>query len=230
MTKNARHHEEESGIAGTRSRRCIVTGEVYPEARLLRFALAPDGAIVPDIEAKLPGRGIWAKAAKEAIDTAVKKRLFARAAKSAVTAGAELSGRAETLLVQRILSLIGLARRSGQLILGFDQVERALRSDDPPALILEAAGASPDGSRKLRAAAIARGVVPYVICSLGGEELSLAVGRGNVVHAALRSGHMAERVIFEASRLEGFRANKAWVWPGYSESSDASPASESGGR
>jgi uncharacterized protein len=225
VTKTARHAEDESAIAGLRSRRCIVTGDVYPEGRLLRFAIAPDGAVVPDIEAKLPGRGIWVRADKEAVDTAVKKRLFARAAKSEVKAGEDLSGLAETLLVQRLLSLIGLARRSGQLILGFDQVERALSSDDPPALVIEAVEASPGGAGKLKSAAIAQGITPYVICFLSIEEMSLAVGRENVVHAALRAGHMAERMIFEAARLEGFRTNKTWIWPGYAEPAGLSGSS-----
>ncbi len=218
MTRTARHTGDESGVAGLRSRRCIVTGDVYPEARLLRFALAPDGAVVPDVEAKLPGRGIWVKADKETVDTAVKKRLFARAAKAEAKADLDLSSRAESLLAQRILSLIGLARRSGKLVLGFDQVERALKSEKPPALIVEAAEASAEGAGKLKAAANAQGIAPYVICSLSNEELSLAAGRGNVVHAALETGHMAERIIFEATRLEGFRANKTWIWPGYKES------------
>jgi predicted RNA-binding protein YlxR (DUF448 family)/ribosomal protein L30E len=207
--------EDDRTGAGARIRRCIVTGDVLPEARLLRFVAAPGGAILPDVQAKLPGRGIWLRAERGAVETAVKKRLFGKGAKAPVTADAGLAGKAESLLAERMLSLIGLARRSGQLILGFDTVERALKSDKPPAVIVEASDASEDGARKLQAAARSRGIAPFVIGLFSNAELSLAVGRGNVVHAALPPGHMAERLIFEAGRLEGFRPRKSWVWTGF---------------
>jgi uncharacterized protein len=216
--------EDDEGVSGFRIRRCIVTGDVLPEGRLLRFVAAPDGAILPDIQAKLPGRGIWLRADRGTIETAVKKRLFARAAKAQVVAGEDLAERAEILLVEQMLSQLGLARRSGALVLGFDQVERALRGDKPPAVIVEAADGSPDGSRKLQAAALASGIAPFVIGFFDNAELSLAVGRGNVVHAALAAGHMAERLIFEAGRLEGFRPRKLWVWAGFAGGALGGPA------
>ena len=202
--------------SGSRERRCIVTGEILPEARLLRFVLAPDGEIVPDVEAKLPGRGIWVSADRTAIDQALAKRLFGKAAKAQVRAGADLASRAEARLVERMLAHLGLARRAGELILGFDSVEAALRGPNPPPLIIEAAEAAPDGRRKLQAAATVGGVVPFVVGALTNAELSLALGRANVVHAALKPGRIAERLIFEAMRLRGFRPLKSWVWEGFS--------------
>lgn len=207
--------EADGTVSGSRARRCIVTGEVLPEGRLLRFVVGPEGDVVPDVEAKLPGRGIWVRADKGSIVAAVHKRLFSRAAKMPVKAGPELSVSAEARLVERMLGHLGIARRSGDLILGFDQVERSLRGEDPPAVVVEAAEASPDGSRKLRSAAIARGIAPFVIRALTNEELSLAVGRANVVHAALKPGRIAERLIFDAGRLAGFRPLMPWVWPGF---------------
>jgi len=200
----------------TRERRCIVTSEVLPEARLLRFVVAPDGTIVPDVEAKLPGLGLWVRAERVAIAKAAAKNLFAKAAKAPVKAGADLADKAEARLVDRMLALVGLARRAGELILGFDQVEKALRGQNPPPLIVEAAEAAPDGRRKLQAAATAKAHVPFVIGALTSAELSLALGRENVVHAALKPGRIAERLIFEAARLEGFRPLRAWVWDGFS--------------
>jgi hypothetical protein len=205
-----------AGAKGARERRCIVTGEVLPEARLLRFVLGPEGEIVPDVEAKLPGRGLWVRAERSTIAQAVAKRLFAKAAHAPVKADADLAGRAEVRLVERMLAHLGLARRAGELFLGFDQVEKALRGANPPAVIVEAAEAAPDGRRKLQAAALARGFVPYVIGALTNEELSLALARPNVVHAALQPGRIAERLIFEAARLQGFRPLKPWVWDGFS--------------
>lgn len=221
--KREQHDTGEDSMAGSRERRCIVTGEVLPEARLLRFVLAPDGQIVPDVEAKLPGRGIWVSADRKIVAQAVAKRLFARAAKAPAAADSGLPERAELRLVERILAHLGLARRAGELILGFDQVDKALRSANPPALIIEAAEAAPDGRRKLQAAATAGGHVPFIIGALTNAELSLALGRENVVHAALKPGRIAERLIFEAARLGGFRALRPWVWEGFSDAKAGGP-------
>jgi ribosomal protein L30E len=116
-----------------------------------------------------------------------------------------------------MLDHLGLARRAGDLILGFDQVERALRSPKGPAVIVEAADGAPDGQRKLQAASRSAGIVPFVIGALTSAELSLALGRSNVVHAALKSGRIAERLVFDAGRLNGFRPLRPWVWAGFSE-------------
>jgi predicted RNA-binding protein YlxR (DUF448 family) len=206
-------------VIGSRERRCIVTGDHLPEARLYRFVASPEGKVVPDVDAKLPGRGFWVRADKKAIAQAVGKGLFSRAAKAPLVADAGLPELAENRLVERMLALIGLARRSGELILGFDQVDEALRGTgkhrSPPALIVEASDASPDGTRKLQGAALKRGIFPFVIGAFTSDELSLALGRPNVVHAALKSGRLAERLIFEAGRLEGFRPLKSWTWAGF---------------
>jgi predicted RNA-binding protein YlxR (DUF448 family) len=209
-------HEGPERAGFSRDRRCIVTGEILPEARLLRFVRAPDGDIVPDVEAKLPGRGLWVRAERAAIVQALAKRLFAKAAKAEVRPTADLAERAEARLVERMLAHLGLARRAGELILGFDSVEKALRSANPPPTIVEATEAAPDGRRKMQAAAMATGIVPFVINVLTNAELSLALGRANVVHAALKPGRIAERLIFEAGRLNGFRPLKPWIWEGFS--------------
>jgi uncharacterized protein len=201
---------------GVRERRCIVTGDVLPEARLLRFAIAPDGQIVPDVQARLPGRGLWVRAERAVIARAVEKNLFAKAAHAPVRANKALAEEAELRLAERMLAYLGLARRAGELVLGFDQVEKALRGDTPPPLIVEAAEAATEGRRKLLAAALARGIAPYVIGALTNAELSLAAGRENVVYAAVRAGRIAERLIFEAGRLGGFRPLRPWVWAGFS--------------
>jgi hypothetical protein len=207
--------DDEDKMSASRTRRCILSGEVLPEARLMRFVASPDGQVIPDVEAKLPGRGLWVRAEKAAIVAAIKRQAFSRAAKAQMKAPPDLVTQAETRLVERIQDYLGLARRAGDLILGFDQVERALRSGSPPPLIVEASDAAPDGTRKLQGAAIASGIAPFVLRALTNAELSLAVGRANVVHAALKSGRIAERLIFDAGRLAGFRPLPSWVWPGF---------------
>ena len=201
---------------GTRDRRCIATGEVLPEARLVRFVVDPEGTLVPDVDGRLPGRGYWISADAESIRRAAARNMFAKAAKRQVSVPDDLVARTELGIVQRMLAYLGLARRSGGLILGFDQVEKQIRSQEPPPVIIEAREAAEDGRRKLQAAATAAGYVPFVITAFSNEELSLSLGRENVVHAALKPGRIPERLIFEAARLQGFRRLNPWAWKGFS--------------
>src|SRR5580692_7356790 len=113
MTAAAQKMEEDEHGAPrdeSRERRDIVSGETMPEHRLIRFVAAPDGEIVPDVAAKLPGRGLWVEASPKAIAIAVEKKLFARAAKAQVRAGADLIQRTEKALVARMLGDLGMAR------------------------------------------------------------------------------------------------------------------------
>ncbi len=171
-----------------RERRCIVTGEVLPEGRLVRFVVGPDQRIVPDVEARLPGRGIWVTADRESIARAAAKGLFARAAKANVVADGNLAALTEERIMARALALLGLARRAGDLTLGFDGVDKALRSARPPAVLVEASDGSEEGARKLRNAALAGRIYPFVIGCFSSAELGLALGLPNVVHASLKSG------------------------------------------
>jgi uncharacterized protein len=203
MTAAAPKMEEDEAM---RQRRCIVTGEIMPDNRLVRFVLAPDGEVVPDVAAKLPGRGIWVSATRAAVSEAVEKKLFARAAKAPAHASAGLADRTEKALLTRMLGDLGLARRSGALVLGFDNVLRALESPKPPKLLIDAADGAADGKRKLYNAAHARGMKPELVTCLTSAELGLALGRENVIHAAVQPGGLAERLMFDAERLQGFRA------------------------
>jgi len=189
-----------------RERRDLVSGEVMPENRVIRFAFAPDGSVVPDVAAKLPGRGAWVAATAAAIATAVEKKLFGRAAKANVTADSDLPARTEAALVARMLGDLGIARRSGTLVLGFDNVLRQLEGPKPPKALIEAMDGSRDGKRKLYAAAHRLELECAVIESLTSAELGLALGRENVIHAAVQPGGLANRLTLDAERLSGFRA------------------------
>ncbi len=188
-----------------RERRCIVSGKVLAESELVRFAADPDGNVVPDVAAQLPGRGMWVHADKASVTSAAAKNLFSKSAKASLKADADLADRVERLLVQRMLSDLGLARRAGQAVFGFDNVLRALDEKVPPALLVEASDGAADGRRKLTGSAYARGLKIETIEALTSAELSLALGRENVIHAALKPGRLAERLIFDAGRLRGFR-------------------------
>jgi predicted RNA-binding protein YlxR (DUF448 family) len=196
-------------------RRCIATGASADPESLVRFVLGPDGAVVPDIEERLPGRGLWVTADRAALDHAVAKQLFAKAARRAVKVPPDLVARTEALLTRRCLDLLGLARRGGALITGFDAVAEMLGSGRA-AVRLTAAGAGPDGREKLDRRA---GALPVVDCLTRGE-LSLALGKENVVHAALAPGRLSGRFLREARRLGGIRMVPEAVTEGADHSPD----------
>jgi len=184
-------------------RRCIVTRQVLPKESLVRFVIGPAGDVVPDIAGKLPGRGLWVKVERAALAKAVAKNLFAKAARQSVAVPADLVDRTIALLSQRCLDLIGLARRAGQAVCGFEKVRDALGKERVGVLLAAADGAA-DGRRKLKALAGERATVALFTAA----ELSASLGRPNVVHAALAPGRLAERLIVESARLAGLRANK----------------------
>ncbi len=182
-------------------RRCIATGAVRETSELVRFVIGPEARVVPDIGGKLPGRGIWVTASKTALEGAIARKLFQRAARRQVLVEAKLANRVERLLAARCLELLGLARRAGELVVGYEKVV-ALAETEKAALLLAAFDGAPGGRAKVRARARE---VPVVDLFDSGE-LSLALGRQNVVHAALCRGGLAERFRTEAMRLAGFRA------------------------
>lgn len=206
MTAAPARGDEEASSDG-RERRCIVTNEVLPEERLIRFVVDPQNAVVPDVAARLPGRGLWVSAQSEILERAIAKGHFSRAARMPVAVVCDLVARVEALLVARMSGDLGLARRSGQLLLGFDNVARALSRPRAPTVLVEASDGAPDGRRKLLS--LARELRPAIIDCLTSAELGLALGRESVVHAALNSGRLSERLKADAGRLSGFRPASA---------------------
>ena len=196
-------------------RRCIATGDSGPTDRLVRFVLGPDGQVVPDLAAKLPGRGVWLTAERALVDKAVTKKLFSRAFKAQAVAPADLADRLEALLAQRLIDVIGLARKAGQAVTGFEKVRARLKDGIAGALVQASDGAA-DGRAKLSklARALADGPVGPdrfgvpVIEVLTSAELGLAFGRDFAIHAALDRGGFADRAIGEAARLGGLRPSR----------------------
>lgn len=185
---------------GDALRRCLVTGESRDRSALLRFVVDPERRIVPDVDGRLPGRGLWLTPTRDSVKTAVAKRLFARAAKQDVVTESDLDDRVEALLVRRSIECLGLARRAGQAVAGFTQVGKAVR-DGGVATLVEASDGSADGRGKLTR--LAPGLP--VTDRLTAAELGQAFARDHVVHAALRKGRLAERFLVEQARLAGFR-------------------------
>jgi predicted RNA-binding protein YlxR (DUF448 family) len=180
-------------------RKCIATGEVRPQHGLIRFVVGPDGQIAPDIAEKLPGRGIWVSSDRSAIEKAVKKGLFARAARQAVTVPDNLVGFVEDQLAARVVNLISLARKGGGAVSGYEKVKDWL-SKEQATVLIQASDGSERGKSKLS--------TPHhgkFIGWLTAEELGRAFGRQTTIHAALGAGGLSQRVVDEAARLKGLR-------------------------
>lgn len=192
---------EESGP----TRKCAATGERFPVERMIRFVQGPDGGAVPDLAATLPGRGVWVRSDRSAVERAVKGGL-SKGFKAPVPASDGLASVIEGLLVRRIVDLLGFARRAGEITMGFAKVEEAMR--EPKAgidCLIMASGSGPADRGKLMQLAARRDPAPLILGLLTSDEISLAFGRENVVHAALKRGGLAARVRVEADRLSGFR-------------------------
>ncbi len=171
---------------------------------MLRFVAGPDGQLVPDIANKLPGRGVWVTARRDRVDEAIRRGGFSRGLKTALKVDPGLSDLVERLLLARCQGLLGMARRSGQVVLGFDQVRAALRKDRP-AWLLEAADGATDGRTKVYALGKALYGNINVAGALTSEELGMAFGRTRVVHGALQAGSLSAAWSQAYERLTGFR-------------------------
>jgi uncharacterized protein len=186
----------------------VVTRERLPKERMIRFVVGPDGTLVPDLAATLPGRGIWLSACGDVLKTARARgglgRVFARAARGPVSVPTDLPAVLDLMLVRRIGEFLGLARRAGQAVAGFDKAREWLRTGRGR-LILQAS----DGSAAERARFLAgarEGI--SVFDPLPAVALGRVFGRDHVVHVAIASGRLGERLAIEAARLEGLRRGR----------------------
>lgn len=197
----ARSDEERRGPV----RRCIATGTTGDPAGLLRFVVGPDGDIVPDLDRRLPGRGIWVAARRDALEKAVAKQLFQRAARQKVTVPSDLVGRLERMIAERLIESLGLARRAGAAVTGFEKVSAWVRGGRA-GLVAVARDAADGGRTKMqRLAAAATSRELPVIGVLDAEELGRPFGRPMAVHVALARGALADRAERLAVWLAGWR-------------------------
>ena len=198
--------EEERGAGSLRL--CAATRTERAPEELIRFVAAPDGSIVADLSRRLPGRGVWVTADKAAVAAAVKSKAFARSLKRPVDVPEDLPQRVEALLVKRAIEALALANKAGLVTLGFAQVEGLIAKGEAAALVHgsdAAAGGREKLDRKLDAVARSLGRSTAIIDALSIEQMSLAMGRLNVVHAALKAGGASERFLNEAGRLARYR-------------------------
>lgn len=181
-------------------RRCIATGEICDRSSLLRFVVSPSGELVPDLAARLPGRGLWLTPRRVILEKAVASRLFARAARQPVSAPPDLADRVEALLAQRCRDAIALARRSGRAVAGLEKVREAVRSGKAELLLVALDGAE-GGRRKIRSV----GCGLPLVSVLTGVEMGAVFGREHVVNVAVCERRLSSRLIADAEKIVGFR-------------------------
>jgi predicted RNA-binding protein YlxR (DUF448 family) len=190
-------------------RMCVVTRTVRPVADMIRFVIGPDGEAVPDLKRKLPGRGVWVTATQDALSDAVKRKALVRGFKRDVRLPADLVARTGQLLERGALDALAMAGKAGRVATGFTRVEAALAQQEVIAL-LHAAEAAADGVRKLDAGwrrRPERGPI-VTIGILTSAQLDLALGRPNVIHAALLAGPSSDTFLARLRRLERFRSGE----------------------
>jgi len=192
------------------ARTCAVSRQVKDTDELIRFVLSPAGEVIPDVRRKLPGRGLWVSLSRTMLAEAAKRGLFAKAFKRAVTLPPDLAALTDTLLARSALDALAMVGKAGEIVCGFGKVEDAIAAGDAVALIHASDGAE-DGIRKLDAkSAAAAGKNPQMadlprIQAFKTDELDLALGRSNVVHAALLSGPATKTFLSRWRTLDRFR-------------------------
>ena len=188
-------------------RTCIATGETGAPDRMIRFVVGPEGDVVPDLARRLPGRGLWVKAERSAVERAVAKNLFARAARASVKPAADLAERVERLLLERTLADLSRARRAGRAVSGFVRVEQMV-GQRRAGLLVVADEADGDGLGKLKATGLP-------IARLGdAAALGGIFGREQAVYVAVArddaGGAFIERIEAGAARWRGYRLNSGF--------------------
>jgi hypothetical protein len=176
---------------------------------LVRFVLGPEGNIVPDLARRLPGRGVWVEGSRQALAEAVRRKVFAHSLQQAVTVPGDLLDQIERLMAQRLAEAISLANKAGLLVAGFAKVEELI-GQGRAAVLVQAADGAADGiaklARKFEASVGSERAAEAIVAELPGEQLDLAIGRSNVVHAAASGGGAAQRILEEARRLRRYRS------------------------
>jgi predicted RNA-binding protein YlxR (DUF448 family) len=178
---------------------------------MIRFVVSPDGVVVPDLKNRLPGRGIWITATREALAQAVRRKAIRAAFKREMSV-AGLAALTEQMLERAALDALAICGKAGLVVTGFAKVEAALERA-PVVALLHATDAAADGVRKLDAALQRRTVRDrerrQIVTELSSAQLDLALARPNVIHAALLAGSASATFLVRHARLTRFRTGTA---------------------
>jgi predicted RNA-binding protein YlxR (DUF448 family) len=199
----------------TMERTCIVTRRHAPPEAMIRFVRAPDGALTPDIRSRLPGRGVWVTARADLVAEAARQQAFARQLKASVKASPDLPAQVDRLLEADCLQSLSMANKAGLVVTGFGKVCSALEKGAVAALV-EASDGEADGRRKVARAARRSGAEGgrgardvWTVAIFTSSQLDLALGRTNVIHAALAKGGPADAFLARCARLLAYRGESA---------------------
>lgn len=195
--------KNERGDSARLVRRCALTKEPKPDHELIRFVANEGGEVFADVNAKAPGRGVWVSADKISLESAIKTNVFARSLKRTCFPKIELIAQTEAALRQKCLNMLGFAKRSGEIIFGFDSVIDAVRNKKP-AYLIEASDSANDGRQKIVNLTRNKWGEVEIIGCFDGQSLSAAMGRDNIIHAYFSRGVFATNWNKEISRLRGF--------------------------
>lgn len=179
-------------------RRCIVTRASFDRASMIRFVVGPDRQVVPDLAAKLPGRGMWLSARADVLETARAKGAFSRAARGPVTVPADLTAAVLNGLRRRVVEHLGLARRAGQATAGFGKAREWVTQGRAAGVIQ-----AEDGSVEERSRLVSGARAIWVAWPLPASALGAVFGRDHVVHVAVAPGRIAGALLIESVRLAG---------------------------
>lgn len=191
-------------------RTCIVTGEKGTPDAIIHFALSPGGEVVPDLRRKLPGRGVWTRLSARTVAEAARKQAFSRGFKTKALAPSDLAERLDAIMEHDALQFLSIVNKAGLIVTGAAKVEAAIRGGDILALIHASDGAA-DGTAKLERLAKGRfGEAEAAIARINlfaSRQLDLALGRTNVIHAALGAGEASAAFLYRVRRLAAYRSN-----------------------
>jgi uncharacterized protein len=199
-------------------RMCAVTRQVRPIDELIRFVVSPQGEVMADLKRKLPGRGLWVAASRQVVAEAVRRHQFGKGFKREVRVAPTLAADTETLLVRSAIEALAIAAKAGQVVAGFSKVEGALAPRQARTAIhavIHASDGAADGIRKLDAIIrqnarqnTENGDESHplpVVTALTSEQLDLALGRSNVIHAALLAGPASKTFLSRSHVLVRYR-------------------------
>lgn len=206
MTESPPASDEEGGEAFDPEkgplRRCIVTRERHPVESMIRFVIGPDRVIVPDVQARLPGRGMWLSARKDVVEAALARKAFARAARAEVAVPVDMPAIIEAALTRRVIEILGLTRRAGQAVTGFAKAREWLVAGQVALLVHASDGSVDERNRLLNGRAVP------VIAPLSAQDLGRIFGRDHAVHVAVSAGRLATMLLNETKRLDGIRRTR----------------------
>lgn len=179
-------------------RKCILEGTVKPISELLRF-VELNNELLPDFNKKLPAKGMYITNNKLALEKALEKKLFHKVSRHCLKIADDFMETVETLIKQKALESLNLARKSGVLVTGFEKVKEVIKKNNVE-FIIQATNAGHDGQEKM--AFLAKNIEIFNLFSI--DELDRALGKENTVHIAVLKSDASRMVYNNLKKYQNF--------------------------